>query len=85
MNLQFVSRKSAFMFEAKLQRPILGATRSIKCEIELMLLKNSPYVTVVRLQQKVKLKSEVEPTERANQLEQFNKFASELREGLNLN
>ena len=32
------------------------AARSVKCELELMVLKNAPFVTVIRLNQRVKLK-----------------------------
>jgi hypothetical protein len=48
-NLQFVTRKSTFLYEVKLARQMYGTTRSVKVEIELMLLKNAPFVTVVRL------------------------------------
>ena len=48
-NLQFVTRKSTFLYEVKLARQMHGTTRSVKIEIELMLLKNAPLVTVVRL------------------------------------
>lgn len=49
LNVQFVQRKSPFLYEIKLARPIYGAARSVKCELELMLLKNAPFVTVIRL------------------------------------
>jgi len=49
LNLQFVSRKSTFLYEVKLARLMYARSRSLKVEIELMLLKNAPFITVVRL------------------------------------
>lgn len=49
LNLQFAARKSTFLYEVKLAKEMYGRTRSLKVEIELMLLKNAPFVTVVRL------------------------------------
>ena len=49
LNLQFASRKSTFLYEVKLARHMYARSRSLKVEIELMLLKNAPFVTVVRL------------------------------------
>ena len=60
LNVQFVQRKSPYLYEIKLKRQqgVAGtaAARSVKCELELMLLKNAPFVTVIRLNQRVKLK-----------------------------
>ena len=59
LNVQFVQRKSPYLFEIKLKRQLASgavAARSIKCELELMTLKNAPFVTVIRLNQRVKLK-----------------------------
>ena len=41
MNLQEIDRRSKFLFDV-----VLGALR---CEIELMMLKNAPFITVVRV------------------------------------
>ena len=59
LNVQFVQRKSPYIYEIKLKRQLGSgavAARSVKCELELMLLKNAPFVTVIRLNQRVKLK-----------------------------
>jgi len=40
-----------------------SAARSVKLELELMVLKNNPFITVIRLNQKVKLKTTMEVSE----------------------
>ena len=50
LNVQFVQRKSPYLYEIKLKKQLgTAAARSVKCELELMLLKNAPFVTVIRL------------------------------------
>ena len=49
LNVQFVHRKSPFLYEIKLARQMYGVARSVKCELELMHLKNAPFITVIRL------------------------------------
>lgn len=59
LNVQFVQRKSPYLYEIKLKRQLGSggaSARSVKCELELMILKNAPFVTVIRLNQRVKLK-----------------------------
>lgn len=63
LNVQFVQRKSTFLYEIKLARQMYSAARSVKLELELMVLKNSPFVTVIRLNQKVKLKTTMQVSE----------------------
>jgi len=63
LNVQFVQRKSTFLYEIKLARQMYSAARSVKLELELMVLKNCPFITVIRLNQKVKLKTTMEVSE----------------------
>ena len=84
LNVQFVGRKTAYSYEVKLARTMYGVARSVKCEIELMSLKQCPFVTVVRLCQKVKLKPEMDSVEKESRLAQYNFFCQQLKHGLGL-
>ena len=46
---QFVKRNNPYLYSIKLPRPQHGQTRSSKLEIELMSLRNAPFVTVLRI------------------------------------
>jgi len=59
-----------------------GMARSVKCEIELMSLKDCVAVTVIRLSRKIKLKPAMDSTEKESRLAQFNFFCHQLRHGL---
>lgn len=105
LNAQVIHRKTSYLYSLKVVgHPSLGAetatdtskaSRSIKCELELMQMKNAPFVTVVRLTQKVKLKQPVAQTavtaafeetaeSRQDKLGQFTEFSRKLKQGLNL-
>ena len=50
--MQRIERRDKFLYEV--------CFSTLKCEIELMMLKNSPFITVIRVNSKVKLKEEEE-------------------------
>ena len=49
-----------------------------------MSLKNCPFVTVLRLNQKIRLKTPMDRAEKENRLAQLSHFSSQLRQGLDL-
>lgn len=61
-----------------------GVARSVKCELELMHLKNAPFITVIRLNQNVKLKQQIDANEKKARMSQFHEFCRQLKHGLSL-
>ena len=102
LNVQFIHRKSSYLYSLKIARhgpnihqQITARPQTIKCELELMSMKNAPFVTVVRLTQKVKLKHSSmtlgtqsafieRQSEKESRLAQYLEFCRQLKQGLNL-